>query len=83
MALSYQHRRGIQTDRLVGEFVYENFIEIAEKEFNLNFQKQEDLQATDNFCNKFDQDCSLNDLKSLLNGFFIWKYILDLNFIDV
>ena len=53
MALSYQHRRGIQTDRLVGEFVYENFIEIAEKEFNLNFQKQEDLQATDNFCNKF------------------------------
>ena len=72
-AMDFHRNPGIFTDRLLGEFIYENYIEEAEKEFGLDFAR-DSKHAMDDFCKRFDQECSLNDLKSLLNAFFIWRY---------
>ena len=62
----------VLTDRLVGEYLYEKFMDKCQKEFNLDF-KSNQQQQIDVFCKKFNQECTLNDLKALLNGFFIWR----------
>lgn len=71
-AIGFHRKSSIFTDRLLGEFIYEDFIKEAEKELGVDFSRNSKHEI-DEFCKRFDQECSLSDLKTLLNAFYIWR----------
>lgn len=81
MASQYRPKSEPLTDRLVGEYLYENFFNLCEKQFNLKFKHEENDETNREhmkaFCMDFNVDCTLTDLKSLLNGFFMWRCKLE------